>query len=40
MVVSYDDEIPNPLNESEDNKKNIELARNYMGIKDESNYQI
>ena len=25
-----------PLNESEDNKKNIELARNYMGIKDES----
>ena len=36
MVVSYDDEIPNPLNESEDNKKNIELARNYMGIKDES----
>ena len=36
MVVRYDDEIPNPLNESEDNKKNIELARNYMGIKDES----
>ena len=36
MVVSYDDDIPNPLNESEDNKKNIELARNYMGIKDES----
>ena len=36
MVVNYDDEIPTPMNVSEDNKKNIELARNYMGIQDES----
>ena len=36
MVVNYDDEIPTPVNVSEDNKKNIELARNYMGIQDES----
>ena len=36
MVVNYDAEIPTPVNVSEDNKKNIELARNYMGIQDES----
>ena len=36
MVVNYDGEIPTPMNVSEDNKKNIELARNYMGIQDES----
>ena len=36
MVVSYDDEIPNSTNVSQDKKKNIELARNYMGIQDES----
>ena len=36
MVVNYDGEIPNHLDESEENKKNIELARNYMGIKNES----
>jgi 3-isopropylmalate/(R)-2-methylmalate dehydratase large subunit len=36
MVVSYDDEIPNSTNASQDKKKNIELARNYMGIQDES----
>ena len=36
MVVNYDDEIPTPMNVPEDNKKNIELARNYMGIQDES----
>ena len=36
MVVNYDDEIPTPINASEENKKNIELARNYMGIQDES----
>ena len=36
MVVNYDGEIPTPINVSEDNKKNIELARNYMGIQDES----
>ena len=36
MVVNYDGEITTPMNVSEDNKKNIELARNYMGIQDES----
>ena len=36
MVVNYDGEIPNHLDESEENKKNIELARNYMGIRNES----
>ena len=36
MVVNYDGEIPTPINVSKDNKKNIELARNYMGIQDES----
>ena len=36
MVVNYDGEIPTPMNVSEDDKKNIELARNYMGIQDES----
>ena len=36
MVVNYDDEIPTPLNVSEDNKKNTELARKYMGINNES----
>ena len=36
MVVNYDDEIPTSSNASKDNQKNIELARNYMGIQDES----
>ena len=36
MVVNYDGEIPTPMNVSKDNKKNIEIARNYMGIQDES----
>jgi len=36
MVVNYDDEIPTPLNADKDKKKNIELARDYMGIQDES----
>ena len=36
MVVNYDDEIPTPSNAPKDNQKNIELARNYMGIQDES----
>ena len=36
MVVNYDDEIPTPLNVDKDKKKNIELARDYMGIQDES----
>ena len=36
MVVNYDDEIPTPLNADKDKKKNIELARDYMGIQHES----
>ena len=36
MVVNYDDEIPTVLSANDDNKRNIELARNYMGIKNES----
>ena len=36
MVVNYDGEIPNHLDEPKESKKNIELARNYMGIKNES----
>jgi len=36
MVVNYDDEIPTPLNVDKDKKKNIELARDYMGIYHES----
>ena len=36
MVVNYDDEIPTALSANDDNKRNIELARNYMGIKNES----
>ncbi len=36
MVVNFDDDIPRTSDYSEKNKKNIELARDYMGIKDES----
>ena len=36
MVVNYDDEIPTSLNADKDKKKNIELARDYMGIQHES----
>jgi len=36
MVVNYDDEIPTALSANDDNKRNIELARNYMGIQNES----
>jgi len=36
MVVNYDDEIPTVLSANDDNKRNIELARNYMGIQNES----
>jgi 3-isopropylmalate/(R)-2-methylmalate dehydratase large subunit len=32
MVVNFDDEIPTSSNSSDNNKKNIELARDYMGI--------
>ena len=36
MVVNYDDEIPTVFSANDDNKRNIELARNYMGIQNES----
>ena len=36
MVVNYDDEIPTVLSANHDNKRNIELDRNYMGIQNES----
>ena len=36
MVVNYDDEIPTVLSANDDDKRNIELARNYMGIQNES----
>jgi 3-isopropylmalate/(R)-2-methylmalate dehydratase large subunit len=36
MVVNFDDVIPKTSDYSEKNKKNIELARHYMGIQDES----
>ena len=32
MVVNFDDEIPTPSGSAEDVNKNIELAREYMGI--------
>ena len=32
MVVNFDAEIPTSSNSSDNNKKNIELARDYMGI--------
>ena len=36
MVVNYDDEIPTVLSANDNNKRSIELARNYMGIQNES----
>ena len=36
MVVNFDDEIPTASKINDENKKNIELARSYMGIKEES----
>ena len=36
MVVNFDDEIPTISQTSIDNKKNIELARDYMGINEAS----
>ena len=36
MVVNYDDEIPTVFSANDDNKRSIELARNYMGIQNES----
>ena len=36
MVVNFDDPIPTIIDTSEENKKNVELARYYMGIQNES----
>ena len=36
MVVNFDDPIPTIIDSNEENKKNVELARSYMGIKNES----
>ena len=36
MVVNFDDEIPTISQTSNDNQKNIELARDYMGINEAS----
>ncbi len=36
MVVNFDDPIPRVIDVNDENKKNVELARAYMGIKDES----
>ena len=36
MVVNFDDPIPTINDSNEENKKNVELARSYMGIQNES----
>ena len=36
MVVNFDDPIPTIIDTNEENKKNVELARSYMGIQNES----
>ena len=36
MVVNFDDPIPTIIDSNEENKKNVELARSYMGIQNES----
>ena len=36
MVVNFDDQIPTIIDTNEENKKNVELARTYMGIQNES----
>ena len=35
MVVNFDDPIPTIIDSNEENKKNVELARTYMGIQNE-----
>ena len=35
MVVNFDDPIPTIIDTNEENKKNVELARTYMGIQNE-----
>ena len=36
MVVNFDDPIPTIIDSNEENQKNVELARSYMGIQNES----
>ena len=36
MVVNFDDPIPTIIDSNEESKKNVELARTYMGIQNES----
>ncbi len=36
MVVNFDDPIPTIIDSNEENKKNVELARSYMGIQNET----
>ena len=36
MVVNFDDPIPTIIDANEESKKNVELARSYMGIQNES----
>ena len=36
MVMNYDEPIPTVFDTNDDNKKNVELARDYMGIENES----
>ena len=36
MVVNFDDPIPTIIDSNEENKKNVEFARSYMGIQNES----
>ena len=36
MVVNFDDPIPTIIDSNEEKKKNVELARSYMGIQNES----
>ena len=36
MVLNYDESIPTALDTTDENKKNIELARDYMGIENET----
>ena len=36
MVVNFDDPIPTIIDSNEESKKNVELARSYMGIQNES----
>ena len=36
MVLNYDESIPTVFDTKDENKKNVELARDYMGIENET----